>query len=969
MITMIKRFTAVFISVLMVFSMFGTTVFAETETYYSISYKQNIISGPDKAISGSTVSITVDAPLGKTVDKLIANSRPIDFQHTEGDTYTFLMPNSAVLLSVILVDDYHGVTIYDGIGGEVSADKTEAVEGETVTLTVVPADGYSLSEIKATYTENNEEKELELTTDDDETFTFIMPSEDVAVSVKFQSPFWKQLQEQINSSSSETITLDKDIYANDDDTFLKIPSNVTVTIDLNGHTLSRNLFEASQSGSVFEVYGTLTVTDSSDNAEGKITGANGKSAVSIEEYGSFILNKGSVTGNTTGSMGGGVFVSQNSSFTMNDGNVSENSAKYGGAVYIESGGLYSNRGSFIMNGGMICNNTATNGGGVYLDGSSYYEHTCYFGLKSGSICGNTAVNGGGIYNSQTQWYYGPYAAGDLSVSGGSITGNTAENGGGVYGSINMYNGAIISDNTASMHGAGIYLDFLDRVYMNNSFVTGNHGDGVYHESPEVNYTDSVVLNNSSICNNSGCGLYGVFKKAEIKNSTISGNTAGGAVGSGFSISGNTTIVDNTAGSGDSIRDMDLASYEPITVSDALAETAQIGLSIDLIDSPYGGYVITNGLSGKGTIDNFFLNDPNSGYILGYDNAGELALKRLSGISVLSDEHGSASASAEYAATGETVTLTANPDEGFRLKEWQVISGGITVSNDQFTMPSQDVEVKAVFERVYAVTTDNCVNVFYYDSDNNPVYVTEAGEGDELWVEIKENAVPESGNYFTGEFSVNGTSLGYSGSEPWIIYNNSFTMPAEAVDIAALQESKTPIILNLSEDTPCNLPFEADVKLNVDDRISISYDENDYSTLLDLDGSGTPDVKLYESEEVNGAGETIAINSFVLLLPEADATGSFKYDYPGNRESFSSIVFVMPEFLFGDADGNGIVSVKDVTAIQRHIAEFETMEDYQLRAADIDRDGVVTIDDATEIQRFLAEYDNLLQIGEITSITA
>ena len=45
----------------------------------------------------------------------------------------------------------------------------------------------------------------------------------------------------------------------------------------------------------------------------------------------------------------------------------------------------------------------------------------------------------------------------------------------------------------------------------------------------------------------------------------------------------------------------------------------------------------------------------------------------------------------------TITLTATPNEGYHFKEWQVISGGVTIEDNKFTMPDGNVEVKAIFE--------------------------------------------------------------------------------------------------------------------------------------------------------------------------------------------------------------------------------------------------------------------------------
>ena len=39
-----------------------------------------------------------------------------------------------------------------------------------------------------------------------------------------------------------------------------------------------------------------------------------------------------------------------------------------------------------------------------------------------------------------------------------------------------------------------------------------------------------------------------------------------------------------------------------------------------------------------------------------------------------------------------------PNAGYHFKAWQVISGGVTIKDDKFIMPSANVEVKAVFEK-------------------------------------------------------------------------------------------------------------------------------------------------------------------------------------------------------------------------------------------------------------------------------
>ncbi len=65
--------------------------------------------------------------------------------------------------------------------------------------------------------------------------------------------------------------------------------------------------------------------------------------------------------------------------------------------------------------------------------------------------------------------------------------------------------------------------------------------------------------------------------------------------------------------------------------------------------------------------------------------------------VRDDGHGTGSADPASATAGTEITLTATPNAGYHFKEWQVMSGDVTVRDDKFTMPGSDVEVKAIFE--------------------------------------------------------------------------------------------------------------------------------------------------------------------------------------------------------------------------------------------------------------------------------
>ena len=68
------------------------------------------------------------------------------------------------------------------------------------------------------------------------------------------------------------------------------------------------------------------------------------------------------------------------------------------------------------------------------------------------------------------------------------------------------------------------------------------------------------------------------------------------------------------------------------------------------------------------------------------------------VSVLNDGNGKAFASPAKAAADTAITLTATPNAGYHFKAWRVILGGVTITDNKFTIPAEDVEVQAVFEK-------------------------------------------------------------------------------------------------------------------------------------------------------------------------------------------------------------------------------------------------------------------------------
>lgn len=109
----------------------------------------------------------------------------------------------------------------------------------------------------------------------------------------------------------------------------------------------------------------------------------------------FIMNGGSIRGNTAAGRGGGICVESYGEITLNDG-VIENNVAHG-----NGGGISACWGAeFMMNGGVVKNNESDiNGGGIFLFGNGgWKDANSTFTIMGGTVTNNKAGGvDGGIY--------------------------------------------------------------------------------------------------------------------------------------------------------------------------------------------------------------------------------------------------------------------------------------------------------------------------------------------------------------------------------------------------------------------------------------------------------------------------------------------------------------------------------------------------------------------------------------------
>lgn len=69
------------------------------------------------------------------------------------------------------------------------------------------------------------------------------------------------------------------------------------------------------------------------------------------------------------------------------------------------------------------------------------------------------------------------------------------------------------------------------------------------------------------------------------------------------------------------------------------------------------------------------------------------------------------------------------------------------------------------------------------------------------------------------------------------------------------------------------------------------------------------------------------------------------------------------YILGDANGDGYVTISDVTSIQMFLVELPVGDDFSEYAADVDGDGEIKLEDAVTIQKWVAEIELPYSIGE------
>ena len=276
----------------------------------------------------------------------------------------------------------------------------------------------------------------------------------------------------------------------------------TETWDLGGKTLHRyglggymiELADASASLTLSNI-----VIDGAECTVDATHAAETDSIIKAANGGTIVLNSGAILqNNKAAQFGSGILANNRVNITMEDGAIIRNNTnrnyELGGGILIGNGS------TFTMNGGEISGNTANGGGGVAIIGSTMVMH-------DGVISNNSTYRTSG----QDSYGAGVYVA-DYANSSGGDTLFTA-----TPASFEM-NGGSICDNTALDYGGGV-LTFPQyskkiTININNGEISGNKvtkGSGgavaAFFGVTELNIKDGTLTGNSAYQFGGGVFLY------------------------------------------------------------------------------------------------------------------------------------------------------------------------------------------------------------------------------------------------------------------------------------------------------------------------------------------------------------------------------------------------------------------------------------------------------------------------------
>ena len=228
------------------------------------------------------------------------------------------------------------------------------------------------------------------------------------------------------------------------------------------------------------------------------------------------------------------------------------------------------------------------------------------------------------------------------------------------------------------------------------------------------------------------------------------------------------------------------------------------------------------------------------------------------VTVSNDGNGTGTATPSTAVAGTEIILTATPNTGYHFKEWQIMSGGVTIKDDKFLMPNDNVEVRAIFEEdAPPAPTEFTITVKTDGNGTASASLAKAAAGTEITL----TATPKEGYHFK-EWQVESPA-------GLVITNNQFTMPNDIVEVKAIFEKDAP---------PAPTEFIVTVKTDGNGTASASLAKAAAGTTIIL--TATPNTGYHFKEwKVMSGGVTIKDDKFIMPSTNVEVKAIFEKDAP------------------------------------------------------------------------------------------
>lgn len=540
----------------------------------------------------------------------------------------------------------------------------------------------------------------------------------------------------LGDSTKDTVKLTADIII---DTTLTV--NRAVTLDLNGFVL-----RMTKEGSVIKVEqgGNLTIADSDTDKAHKFVQSTGGLWVLVDDSSKTVYG-GIITGGNA-QKGGGVYVAPGGKLNMTGGSIVGCQAKFGGGVYLDNNDQTGEPSEFTMTSSRIIGCTASdNGGGVAVNPA------CTFTMNNGSeIRSCTARNGGGVYTNTSR----KNGNGVFTLRNGAILScmvNTSEHprsrGGGVYneGSFIMENGTIKGCTAIKERLTGGVYNLKEFTMSGGTIGEEGKTDDeshVYNVADKtavftISGTAKIYTNvaNDSRLNADGGEIFGEVTNA-VKNwsSAVIAGTEGAADSTEFKgkvtnnciiekgqftgevVNGGSGTIRGGAFKGSVTNNLGAilgGDFSQATLSGELAITfdPDNGEEPDTqkVDWSHGGATLTapsEPTKEEHTFEGWYYDNNGENTEWNFETDRARYTMRLTAqwkantytVTVKDDGNGTALADPASAKMGAEVSLTAMPNSGYHFKKWEVVPDKVEIENNKFTMPADDVTVKAIFER-------------------------------------------------------------------------------------------------------------------------------------------------------------------------------------------------------------------------------------------------------------------------------